>query len=73
MKSIDQMNTIKRINHELRESQEKIEKAYLESIEIIRQTVEARDSYTRGHSDRVCEYSVLIGKYLEAIPFLRRW
>ncbi len=64
MKSIDQMNMIKKINIELKESQDKIEKAYLESIEIIRQTVEARDSYTRGHSDRVSEYSVLIGKYL---------
>ncbi len=64
MKSIDQMNMIKKINLELKESQDKIEKAYLESIEIIRQTVEARDSYTRGHSDRVSEYSVLIGKYL---------
>jgi len=24
--------------------------------------VEAKDSYTRGHSDRVSEYSLLIGK-----------
>lgn len=64
IKSIDQMNMIKKINEELKESQDKIEKAYLESIEIIRQTVEARDTYTRGHSDRVSEYSVLIGKYL---------
>ena len=27
-------------------------------------TVEAKDTYTRGHSDRVSEFSVLIGKYL---------
>ena len=41
-----------------------MEKAYLESIETLRYTVEAKDTYTRGHSDRVSEYSVLIGKYL---------
>ncbi|MBR3697336.1 MAG: HD-GYP domain-containing protein [Clostridia bacterium] len=38
--------------------------AYLESIETLLYAVEAKDSYTRGHSDRVSEYSVLIGKYL---------
>ena len=64
IKSIDQMNTIKQINDELKESRENLEKAYLESIEIIRQTVEAKDPYTRGHSDRVSEFSVLIGKYM---------
>lgn len=57
IKSIAQMNEIKKINHEL-------EKAYLESIETLRYTVEAKDSYTRGHSDRVSEFSVLIGKRL---------
>ena len=57
IKSIAQMNEIKKIN-------EKLEKAYLESIQTLRFTVEAKDSYTRGHSDRVSEYSVLIGKRL---------
>lgn len=55
IKSIAQMNEIKKINEEL-------EKAYLESIETLRYTVEAKDTYTRGHSDRVSELSVLIGK-----------
>ena len=41
-----------------------MEKAYLETIETLRFTVEAKDTYTRGHSDRVSDYSVLIGKYL---------
>ena len=36
----------------------------METIEILRFTVEAKDAYTRGHSDRVSEYSVLIGKTL---------
>ena len=62
IKSIQQMNEIKKINEELAETNDKLEKAYLESVQTLRYTVEAKDSYTRGHSDRVSEYSVLIGK-----------
>ena len=58
------MNEIKNINKQLQNTNEMLEKAYLESIETLRYTVEAKDSYTRGHSDRVSAYSVLIGKYL---------
>lgn len=64
VKAINQMNTIKQINNDLKEAQQKLEQAYMESIETLRFTVEAKDPYTRGHSDRVSEYSVLIGKYL---------
>lgn len=64
IKSIKQMNQIKKINDELSDTYEKLERAYLESIQTLRYTVEAKDTYTRGHSDRVSEYSVLIGKYL---------
>lgn len=64
IKSIEQMNEIKRINNELSNTIEKLEKAYLDSIETLRYTVEAKDPYTRGHSDRVSRYSVLLGKYL---------
>ena len=52
------------MNEELSETYEKLEKAYLDSIETLRYTVEAKDPYTRGHSDRVSEYSVLIGEKL---------
>lgn len=58
------MNEIKRINEELSSTYEKLERAYLDSIQTLRYTVEAKDPYTRGHSDRVSKYSVLIGKYL---------
>ncbi len=64
IKSIEQMNEIKRINEELSDTYEKLEKAYLDSVQTLRYTVEAKDPYTRGHSDRVSAYSVLIGKYL---------
>ena len=62
IKSIEQMNTIKKINTELQDKSEELEKAYLDTVGILRQTVEAKDPYTRGHSDRVSEFSVLIGK-----------
>ena len=64
IKSISQMNEIKRINEELSDTYDQLEKAYLESIEVLRYTVEAKDPYTRGHSDRVSAYSVLIGEKL---------
>ena len=61
IKSIEQMKTIQKINEELRDKNDALEKAYLDTIGILRQTVEAKDPYTRGHSDRVSEFAVLIG------------
>lgn len=75
LKSIKQMDEIKRINGQLENSKEQLEQAYLDMIETLRYAVEAKDSYTRGHSDRVSEYSVLIGEKLglpeEQIKILR--
>ena len=68
LKSVEQMNMIKQINEELADSKELLEKSYLESIEVLRRTVEVKDVYTRGHSDRVSEYSLLIGKKLNLPP-----
>ena len=64
IKSIAQMKEIKQINKELSDTYEKLEEAYMESIETLRHTVDAKDPYTRGHSDRVAEISVLIGEKL---------
>lgn len=64
IKSVEQMNEIKKINDELSDANEKLEQSYMETIQTIRYTVEAKDTYTRGHSDRVSEYSVLIGEKL---------
>ena len=64
IKSVEQMREIKKINTKLENTYEKLEKAYMESIQTIRYTVEAKDTYTRGHPDRVSEYSVLIGEKL---------
>ena len=64
IKSIQQMNEIKKINAELTDTYRRLEDSYLESIQALRHAVEAKDTYTRGHSDRVSAYSVLIGKKL---------
>lgn len=64
IKAISQMNLIKDINSKLQETYTTLEQAYLETIQTLRFSVEAKDSYTRGHSDRVSEYSTLIGRYL---------
>ena len=64
IKSVKQMDEIKRINEQLEDSKEQLEQAYLDMVQTLRYTVEAIDSYTRGHSDRVSEYSVLIGEKL---------
>jgi len=75
IKSVKQMDEIKRINEKLEDSKEQLEQAYLDMVQTLRYTVEAKDSYTRGHSDRVSEYSVLIGEKLglpaEQIKILR--
>lgn len=62
IKSISQMRLISEINEKLEDSNNQLEQAYLDIIETLRYTVEAKDTYTRGHSDRVSAFSVLIGK-----------
>ena len=62
IKSVSQMREIKKINNQLSKTNAKLEKAYLENIQTLRYTVEAKDSYTKGHSDRVSAYAVLLGK-----------
>lgn len=63
------INTTKQIyNNDISKLQElnnkELNKERLASIETLRRTVDAKDAYTRGHSDRVSDYSVLIGEKL---------
>jgi putative nucleotidyltransferase with HDIG domain len=43
---------------------EQIESSYLDTVRALVRAIEEKDSYTRGHSERVSELSVLIGKEL---------
>lgn len=47
-------------NNKLRDTYAAMRKNYMETIDLIRQTVDVKDYYTGGHSERVSFYSVLI-------------
>ena len=64
LKSVAQMHIISEINEQLREANEQLKEAYFGTLEALRSAVDAKDTYTAGHSDRVSYYSVLIGKQL---------
>ncbi|HEX9061654.1 MAG TPA: HD domain-containing phosphohydrolase [Clostridia bacterium] len=49
-------------NTELKKTYEIISSRYKETIDTLRLTVDAKDEYTCGHSDRVARYAVEIGK-----------
>jgi putative nucleotidyltransferase with HDIG domain len=51
-------------NEELNRTYEQLRVRYMDTIEALRQVVDAKDEYTRGHSDRVSYYCVRIGKAL---------
>jgi putative nucleotidyltransferase with HDIG domain len=55
-------------NEELNKTYEQLRVRYLDTIEALRVVVDAKDIYTRGHSDRVSYYAVLIGKALHLSP-----
>lgn len=44
---------------------EGLKDSYFKTIKTLATAVEAKDSYTEGHSSRVAKYSTLIAKYLE--------
>lgn len=48
----------------LREAQDKLHRNYLSTIQALVRALEAKDPYTRGHSERVTHYAVNIAKRL---------
>jgi len=48
--------------------QESLETTYFEIVQSLASAVEAKDPYTRGHSDRVTEYALMIGKRMGFSP-----
>lgn len=49
-------------NEELNKTYDQLKIRYMDTIEALRLVVDAKDVYTRGHSDRVAYYAVKIGK-----------
>lgn len=65
LKTIEQSKIINTITNDLKISQKKLEKSYLDSMKTLRYTVELNDNYSKGHSSRVSELSVLIGRHMQ--------
>lgn len=42
-----------------------IEEAYVSMVRVVAAAIDARDSYTHGHSSRVAQLSLLIGKHID--------
>jgi putative nucleotidyltransferase with HDIG domain len=68
IKSIIQMRRIKNLNslvnlknEELNKTYEELKARYVDTVEVLRMAVDAKDVYTRGHSDRVSYYSIKLG------------
>ena len=59
-----QLNTIEELYNEVQRASHTIDRNVLSTIEAFVQALEAKDAYTRGHSDRVNRYSIVIGKKL---------
>ncbi len=64
LKTIEQSKIINTISNNLKVSEKRLEKLYLDSMKTLRYTVELNDTYSKGHSSRVSELSVLIGKHM---------
>lgn len=61
-KSIDEKNTLQK---SIEEKSVKIEKLSEQVLNTLAQTIDAKDSYTNGHSFRVAYYSLLLAKELK--------
>lgn len=51
-------------NEELKSTYDQLRTHYMDTVEALRLSVDAKDVYTRGHSDRVSYYCVKIGESL---------
>ena len=49
-------------NEELNSTYAQLKVRYMDTIEVLRLAVDAKDEYTRGHSDRVAYYAIKIGR-----------
>lgn len=55
-------------NEELNNTYAQLKIRYMDTIEVLRLSVDAKDEYTRGHSDRVSAYAIKIGERLDLHP-----
>jgi len=55
-------------NEELNDTYAQLKVRYMDTIEVLRLAVDAKDVYTRGHSDRVAYFATKIGKKFGLTP-----
>lgn len=55
-------------NEELNKTYDQLRERYMDTIEALRMVVDAKDIYTRGHSDRVAYFAVKIGEVFNLLP-----
>jgi putative nucleotidyltransferase with HDIG domain len=55
-------------NEQLNSTYIQLKRNYLDTVQALRLAVDAKDVYTRGHSDRVAYYSVELGKAISLGP-----
>jgi len=55
-------------NEELNRTYDQLRNGYMDTIEALRLAVDAKDIYTRGHSDRVSYFATLIGREMNLAP-----
>ena len=60
--SIEKLKKAANENHQL----------FINSVRMLAAAIDAKDPYTRGHSERVARYSIAIGKHLDLSPELMR-
>jgi HD-GYP domain-containing protein (c-di-GMP phosphodiesterase class II) len=61
-------DALNRAAESVKESRQSLQEAYLQFVETMAQALDARDTYTAGHSNRVSEYSVAIATAMELSP-----
>ena len=64
LKSVQQMRIISEMNEKLETAYADLKAAYWGTMESLRLAVDAKDAYTKNHSDRVSYYAVLLAKAL---------
>jgi len=60
----DLANTFNLMTGELSQSRAKLQRHYLGTFSSLAQIIEAKDPYTKGHSDRVRDYAVNLARHL---------
>jgi len=68
IKMLNQNETLIRNSNDLKESYTKLNLSYKSTIIALSKAIDARDTYTAGHSERVTQLSLKIGKVLALSP-----